>query len=280
MKGIDHLVICGRDLDEMRKEYERLGFTLTPPAQHPFGTRNSLVQLDGGFLELLSLSQPEDIPEHGPSYFSFAAFNRDFLKNGEGFSMLVLDSDDARKDVADYRKRGLTTYEPVDFRRKAKLPDGQEVVVGFSLAFVTSSAMPMCGFFCCQQHTPQYFWQRPYQEHSNRAKKVLEVALVAEQPQEIRTFLEHFTGARAATVEQGFRIATQRGDIAVMVPEDFAKKYRSPPPDLSKGPRFGGYTIEIKNGSGNAWAASKSVSLFGTAIRFEPVTVAAQERRG
>jgi Glyoxalase-like domain len=280
MKGIDHLVLCGRDVDEMRKGYEGLGFKLTPPAQHPFGTRNSLVQLDRVFLELLSLGKPENIPAHGPSHFSFAAFNRDFLKHGEGFSMLVLDSDDARKDVADYRKRGLTTYEPFDFRRKAKLAQGQEAVVRFSLAFVTSPAMPMCGFFCCQQHTPQYFWQRQYQDHSNRAKTVLEVALVAERPQQIRTFLEKFIGARATTVEQGFRIATRRGDVAAMIPEDFAKRYGSPPPDLSKGPRFGGYTIGMKAGSGRAQPAGKSVSLFGTAIRFEPLTVAAQERRG
>ena len=53
MSGIDHLVLCGRDLEEMRRRYGALGFTLTPPAHHPFGTGNSLVQLDRCFLELL-----------------------------------------------------------------------------------------------------------------------------------------------------------------------------------------------------------------------------------
>jgi hypothetical protein len=45
MKGIDHLVLCGRDLEAMRARYKEMGFTLTPRAEHPFGTGNSLVQL-------------------------------------------------------------------------------------------------------------------------------------------------------------------------------------------------------------------------------------------
>src|SRR5688572_20832003 len=167
MKGIDHLVLCGRSLDAMRETYGRIGFTLTPPAQHPFGTQNSLVQLDQTFLELLSLGDEAKIPEHDEQRFSFAAFNRDFLKRQEGFSMLVLDSGSARQDVANYRRLGLRIYEPFDFSRRAKLPGGQEAVIGFSLAFVSSPDMPMCGFFCCQQHAPQYFWQESYQRHAN-----------------------------------------------------------------------------------------------------------------
>ena len=49
--GIDHLVLCVRDLERARDLYRRLGFTLTPPARHPFGTGNSLVQFEErGFL--------------------------------------------------------------------------------------------------------------------------------------------------------------------------------------------------------------------------------------
>ena len=50
-RGIDHLVLAVRDLEKARTFYQRLGFTLTPRAQHPWGTANHLAQLNGCFLE-------------------------------------------------------------------------------------------------------------------------------------------------------------------------------------------------------------------------------------
>ncbi len=47
LRPIDHLVLAVRDLDAARATYGRLGFTLTPVARHPFGTANSLIQLNG-----------------------------------------------------------------------------------------------------------------------------------------------------------------------------------------------------------------------------------------
>lgn len=34
-RGIDHLVLCVRDLEAARRRYADLGFTTTPPARHP-----------------------------------------------------------------------------------------------------------------------------------------------------------------------------------------------------------------------------------------------------
>ena len=57
-RGIDHLVICVRNMQQAQSRYEALGFTLTPRALHPFGTANRLVQLQGNFLELLCIADP------------------------------------------------------------------------------------------------------------------------------------------------------------------------------------------------------------------------------
>ncbi len=142
MKAINHLVLAGRDLEAMRAHYGRLGFTVTPRGQHPFGTGNALIQLHGSYLELLAVTAPHDVPAHDARHFSFAAFNRDYLARHQGFSMLVLDTADARADIAAWRAAGLHTYEPFEFSRTAKLPDGQEITVGFSLAFVSHPAAP------------------------------------------------------------------------------------------------------------------------------------------
>lgn len=246
MKGIDHLVLCGHDLPAMRDSYAALGFTLTPEARHPFGTGNSLIQLEGCFLELLSVFEPGKIPEHEATRFSFAAHNRDFLARGEGMSMLVLDSTDARADVAAFQAAGLRTYEPFDFSRKARLPDGKEVTVSFSLAFATHPDLPGLAFFTSQQHAPEHFWKPQYQRHPNRALTVLEVTLVAEKPEDHAPFLSAFSGFGAVPVKGGITVRTARGNISCVTPERFAESFARQAPDLSAGPRFGGYTIGVR----------------------------------
>jgi hypothetical protein len=246
MKGIDHLVLCGRDQQVMRDSFTALGFTLTPEARHPFGTGNSLIQLEGCFLELLSVFEPDKIPEHEEGRFSFAAFNRDFLDHREGLSMLVLDSTDARADVAAFRAAGLRTYEPFDFSRKARLPDGQEVTVGFSLAFTTDPKLPNMAFFTSQQHAPEHFWKPDYQRHPNRALSVLEVTLVADKPEEHAAFLSAFSGFPAGPVKGGITVRTTRGNISCVTPERFGESFARKAPDLSDGPRFGGFTIGVR----------------------------------
>jgi hypothetical protein len=247
VKGIDHLVLCGRDLDPMREGYRRLGFTLTPPARHPFGTGNSLVQLESCFLELLMVADPSSIPEHGPSTFSFAAFNRDFLETGEGFSMLVLDSLDARSDAERMRAAGLRTYEPFDFSRKAKLPSGEEVTVGFSLAFASDPELPSAGFFTCQQHAPQHFWKPEYQRHANTARSILEVCLVADEPRRLDRFMSGFTGAAPERSAAGSRFKTARGDVFIVTPAGFRECYGTAVSAAHRGPRFAGFTIAVED---------------------------------
>ncbi|MGE0241199.1 MAG: VOC family protein [Parvibaculaceae bacterium] len=246
MKGIDHLVLCGRDHPVMRETYAALGFTLTPEARHPFGTGNSLIQLEGSFLELLSVFEPGKIPEHEEGRFSFAAFNRDFLARREGLSMLVLDTTDARADVEAFRAAGLRTYEPFDFSRKARLPDGRDVTVGFSLAFATDPRLPGMAFFTCQQHAPEHFWKPQYQRHPNRALTVLEVTLVAERPADHAPFLSAFSGFRADPVKGGITVRTARGNIACVTPERYAESFAREAPSLDDGPRFGGFTIGVR----------------------------------
>jgi hypothetical protein len=246
MKGIDHLVLCGRDHLAMRESYAALGFTITPEARHPFGTGNSLIQLEGCFLELLSVFEPTSIPDHEEGRFSFAAFNRDFLARREGMSMLVLDSADARADVAAFRAAGLQTYEPFDFSRQARLPDGREVTVGFSLAFATDPNLSGMAFFTCQQHAPEHFWKAEYQRHANRALIVLEVSLVAERPADHSQFLTAFSGFRAEPVTGGITVRTARGNITCVTPEHFAQTFMRPAPDLRDGPRFGGFTLGVR----------------------------------
>ncbi len=245
-RGIDHLVLCVGDLKKARVDYEALGFTMTPPAQHPFGTGNTLAQLQGCFLEVLAVTKPEDITEASGDDFSFAAFNRDFLKSRDGMSMLVLESSDETKDRNEFLKKDLHVYAPFDFQRLAKLPDGREETVGFSLTFVDDTSLPDMGFFTCKQWRPDLFWKKEYQSHANGAESVDEIFIVAPDPSDPVKFLASFADANDFETDEGVaRVRTPRGTLGVYTPDAFAAKFPGAFDQAAfASPFFAGYAIK------------------------------------
>ncbi len=287
-RGIDHLVLCVRDLEAARQTYETMGFTTTPRAVHPFGTGNFLVQLQGNFLELLTVLDAAKIPPMEPGRFSFAAFNEAFLEKRQGMSTLVLQSEDARRDLAEFAEKGLRTYEPVDFSRKATLPDGSQVTVSFSLAFVSDEAMPEAGFFACQHHhPPEYFWKPQYQTHANGARRIAEVFMVADEPASAAGFYERLYGPENVVAADGaLAVETGQERITVLRPAGFAARFpgaaRAGAPAT---PHFAGYRLAVadfgamesllseravafRKGAGNLWIAPEDA--FGAVVEFAP----------
>ena len=87
VRGVDHMVMAVKDLDAARALYTALGFTVTPTAHHPFGTKNALVQLHGAFLELLAVDDEALMPPLEEGGFSFPRFNLAFLEKRQGASI-------------------------------------------------------------------------------------------------------------------------------------------------------------------------------------------------
>lgn len=225
MRGIDHVVLPVRDLERLAQTYTSLGFTVTPQNNHPFGTANRLVQLNGVFLEPLTVAERDLIPEHDGDAFSFAAFNRDFLDRREGASMLVLESGDAWAELAEIASAGIRTFAPFEFSRDAILPDGTTARVGFRLGFAVDPGLPELAFFVCQQLAPEHFWKPEFQAHPNTAETVLEVALVVDEPEQLRRFFDAFVGGRGCLSEDGLSYETPRGRICLMTPRIFANRF-------------------------------------------------------
>ncbi|HYP10687.1 MAG TPA: VOC family protein [Xanthobacteraceae bacterium] len=244
MKGINHLVLAGHDLEAMRSHYAALGFTITPRGQHPFGTGNSLIQLRGTYIELLSVTAPQDVAEYRAGHFSFGAFNRDYLARHDGFSMLVLDTPDARADVKAWRAAGLQTYAPVDFSRAATMADGQEVTVSFSLSFVSHPAAPWLGLFACQHYRPEYFAQPHYLQHANGAMAVEDVWIVGEAAIDLAGFMQTVTGAKASSEDPSVTtLQTRIGSIVLARPQAFENAFGSPAPHPQDGPQLAAFTV-------------------------------------
>ena len=246
-RAIDHLVLCVLDLEAARGFYRRLGFTLTPPALHPWGTGNSLAQMQGSFLEILAVVDKAKIAPPKPGEFGFGRFNANFLENREGFSMLVLQTGDARADRQAFARAGLDTYPVFDFERKAKQPDGSEARVAFSLAFATHKGMPQAAFFTCQQHSPQYFWKPEYQTHANGAVNVTEVVMRAPDPLAFAPFFAGLQGKDAVrTGKNRLDVQLGKGSLTLLDPAGIAARYPGMEfAGATDSPVFVGYRVAV-----------------------------------
>lgn len=248
-RGIDHLVLCVQDLKNAADVYQRLGFTMTPKAQHPFGTGNIIAQLDGCFLEVLSVTEPENIPDHVGEHFSFGAFNRDYLKSREGISMLVLDSTDESQDRAEFQSKDLHVFKPFEFKRQAKQPDGNSETVGFSLTFLDHEALPDMAFFTCKQWRPDLFWKPDYQRHDNGGLSISETYIVANTPEDAGQFLSAFADTEPQPEANGtVRVSTSRGDLVAMPPAVFNEIFPDAIADDENRPAyFAGFKLQVSD---------------------------------
>jgi hypothetical protein len=236
-RGLDHIVHAVRDLGAAADLYRRLGFTVGARNRHPWGTHNHVVQLPGFYIELLTLAEPEKLGNDGFSTM-FAAYNRDFIARGEGFSLLVLESKDARADATTFSAANIAASQDLRFERDAERPDGSSVKVGFSLAFAEDKAARDIHFAACQQHYPENFWNPVFQQHPNGVMGVAGVLVVADQPEEHRQFFEVFADASAVARDGDLVIPTPRGMIEVVSPAAFLHRFGVKPPDMARGARL------------------------------------------
>jgi len=216
-RGLDHIVHAVRDLDAAAEVYRRAGFLVGARNRHPWGTHNRIVQLHNCYIELLEVAEPEKIVPHGARSFSFGAFNRDFVAQHEGFSMLILHSRSATDDARAFDAAGIGGFEVFDFAREGGRPDGTVVRLAFSLAFAADPASPGLRFGVCQHHFPENFWDPAFQIHANGAKAVPGVVMVADNPSDHHIFLKAFTGVSDLHSSSiGVRAATSNGEVEVM----------------------------------------------------------------
>lgn len=284
-RGIDHVVVAVRDLEEAARFYGRLGFQVGARNRHPWGTENRIVQFPGSFIELITGGSDAAIMPRGHRSFNFGVFVRDYLAHREGLAMLALDSENAEADAAVFAQAGIGDFEPFSFERHSRRPDGSEARVAFTLAFARSAEAPGVGFFVCQQHCPETFWSVAFQRHPNGAQGIDAVVLAADEPEAHCGFLEAFSGARAVSPgppDLSFPLA--RGRLDVVTPDDAAELYGSVLAERHR-PGFVAFAVRVPDVTRatllldsaeipyeriGSRAVVPASAAFGVAIAFEP----------
>jgi catechol 2,3-dioxygenase-like lactoylglutathione lyase family enzyme len=169
LSGIDHIVVLVRDLEQASRDYERLGFRVTPGGEHAGGeTHNALIGFDDGvYFELIAFKQPE-------RHHSHRWWPR--LARGEGLVDYALSSDDVAAVRQEALQRGIELANPVQGARRR--PDGREIAWRSltSGREIGTSIVP----FVIEDVTARDF-RVPHGEqarHENRARRVAGVTLV------------------------------------------------------------------------------------------------------
>jgi hypothetical protein len=119
----------------------------------------------------------------------------------------VFASDDARADIRRFEAAGLATFLPFDFERQARLPDGSEATVAFTLAFAQSPDMPRIAFMVSQNRAQQFFWKADYQSHPNGAQAINAVYLASMSPSRDAAFISAMFDGDVVPMSGGMRVS-------------------------------------------------------------------------
>ena len=225
-RPIDHIVLPCRDLGGAARSFERLGFQVGRRNRHPWGTENHIVQYPGAFLELIAFAQDFQPPSPDDDAFSFAGFLATKAASDSPNAMVVLRSGDAHADAEAFARSGIGSRRTLEFSRDTTSATGEVKTVAFGLAFAEAPLMPDIGFFVCQHHRPENFWNAAAQRHPNGVRTLTGLVIVADRPGDHVDFLHAFASVRPDTVRHDL-LAFRTGDsvLEVMTVEGFRSRF-------------------------------------------------------
>ncbi len=218
--GIDHPLVCVRDLPKVRERYGELGFRMKGIGQHPWGTSTCAIIFEKSLLELMSIYDTSLIDGYAAGDFRFGRFIHDALEQREGIALTALYSDDAERDAKAVEARGGVCQGTIEFGRNVVLADGTPDRTSTTLKIFQSDTLPRLSNFACQQHKRHLIEFPEWMDHPNTAYGFASVAILAEenQQEEVLDWLGIIHGPdRITRVEPGLsEVETGNGTFLVM----------------------------------------------------------------
>ncbi len=250
-RTLDHLVLPVIDIDVARNRYQSLGFTVAPDGRHPFGTENCCIFFkDDTFLEPLGIAQRETCEAKAIRGNTFVANDQNyrFRRGNEGFSHLVIKSDDARADHAAFKAAGMSGGKMVRFSRAYKDSAGNKQKVSFHLAFAADRRSPDSGFFACEVLQPPPGGRGALVEHENGVTGIKEVVLSEVNPTDFQYFFQMFLDQREMDVDSfGMSFDLNTSKVTVLSPHGMQAFYGMEAEKRERGMRFAAFVLAVNN---------------------------------
>lgn len=251
VRPIDHLVLPVTNLEIARERLSTLGFTVAPDAQHPFGTENCCVFFkDDTFLEPLAIGHRETCEAAALKGNVFVERDQAyrFRKGNEGFSAIVMGTNDADADHKQFRKLNISAGKILSFLRDVDDGNGKISKAGFKLAFASDLRSPDSFFFTCERVNPPKIDKSKLQKHKNGALGISEIVLSEINPTDFQYVLQEVLNQREVDSHSfGMDLKSANANVAVYTPAGLKSYFGIKRPCHSRGLRFRAFVVKVKS---------------------------------
>ena len=244
-RAVDHLVLPVAQLAEARARLTRLGFTVAPDAQHPFGTANACSFFaDDTYLEMLAVDRPALYQAANVRSNSFTLRDQAYrYRNGaDGFSGIAFKTADSRADHAEFKRRGISGGQMVEFSRAFVNAEGKREKASFRLAFAADLRAPDAFFFTCQRLAYPKTDRSHLTVHANGVVGLRSILMCETEPGDFAALLQGLFHAAMTKGNDGtleFRLSNC--NIEAIPARLFASRFGGHVPDLhGRGLRLAG----------------------------------------
>ncbi|MGX1788292.1 VOC family protein [Bosea sp. NPDC055332] len=218
--GLDHVVVTVRDLDASARQWQSLGFTVSPRGTHSpiLGSGNYTIMFGDDYVELLGILAET---EHNKP-------TRDFLKEREGIERAAFTTDDAAAGAAELKSRGLKPLGPVHFGRPVDLPNGGKGEARFNVFRWPLDENPgSLRIFACQHLTRETVWIPELQSHANGASRIIRVEVLAADAKAAAEHLSRLIDEPVQQQDDGWLVPSggKRADFLFYDAAGLARRY-------------------------------------------------------
>lgn len=230
--GIDHALVCVRDIAALRETYMGLGFLSRGFSQHPWGTSTTVLIFKDQLFEIVGIGDPTLLDGYEAGGFRFGRHIEAHLAEREGVPLTALNSVDANVDEAALRGRGVPVTGTIDFGRDVTREDGTPDRTRTTLKILANAALPRLSLFACQQFRRDLIEYPEWMAHPNGVTGIAGLTVIAEAPafDAAVAWLERVHGTAAEPDGRGaVRVPTARGVWTVTDRAGFAARYGAAP---------------------------------------------------
>lgn len=271
--GLDHVVVIVRDLAAGARNWESLGFTVSPRGLHTaaMGTANHTIMLGPDYLELIGIVAETERNLPG----------RQFLeRRGEGIERAAFTGTDADDGVAELKARGFAALGPYDFGRPVDLPDGRKVEARFrTFVWPVEERPGGLRIFACQHLTRENVWLPSLTKHANTATRIDRVEMLSKDPAAAAAHMGRLIDRPVETEGDGARrVETGSGRGAFVFLDKATLGRRHPGVPIDSLPDEGGVTIALR--ASDVAAARRVLGSKACVADAQSVKVAPREANG
>ena len=224
---IDHIVLSLPDLEQARNRFTALGFSVSPVANHEFGTQNAIIAFSNGtFLEPLAIGDSRKVEIFIRKRNAFLLreeafrFRHTNLENNSfdgGISMVAFAGRDVKKIRKKFKKAGLGAHKFVKVRRPR---------VDVRIAFAIDEHANDCSLFVCERKNGLTKFNTELCLHANGAIGISRITLFDENPADFLNYIVNVcTPQKIEHAKNSIAIQLPNAQISVLNAEALQSEY-------------------------------------------------------